>query len=123
MNGARPDPDQIHTPEQWLKALHAVKGGLSHTALNHAANPEDRPGEGLPKSTLSNLLNKGQPTVETLEGRLFELGVPESRLSEPGVSREGRLFELGVPGEGRSAKVCLRGVAVVEIEVNEGRAT
>ncbi|MEU4331445.1 tetratricopeptide repeat protein [Nonomuraea dietziae] len=56
-----PDSGQVHTLPELITALQALRAGRSYTELNKAA------GGRLPSSTLSDLLNKGRASRETLE--------------------------------------------------------
>ncbi|MFI7455502.1 hypothetical protein ACIBQX_49145 [Nonomuraea sp. NPDC049714] len=71
-----PDPTGVHTPGELAHALDVLRRArrLSYSDLEKAARP-DR----MPASTMSDLLKKGRPSVETLEVFLRACGVPRER--------------------------------------------
>ncbi|MFF4625810.1 HD domain-containing phosphohydrolase [Nonomuraea jabiensis] len=79
MHVEMPDPSQVHTVPELISALRALRAGRSYAELGKAANPGNRPKEGLPSSTLSDLLNKGRASRETLEVFLRACAVPREQ--------------------------------------------
>lgn len=96
MDSSRPDPDQVHTMAEWLEALAALRGGRTYIALDRAVNPRLEP-RVLSRATLSDLFNKGRPSIETLELFLRACGVPREERKRWQRARE-RALSDGVPG-------------------------
>ncbi|GAA4967567.1 hypothetical protein GCM10025331_70440 [Actinoplanes utahensis] len=66
-----PDPDHVHSPEQLVTALNALRGGLSYKALNRAHR-------ALPKSTIGDLLTgRTVPVRATVVAFLTACGLDE----------------------------------------------
>ncbi|MFI6485505.1 tetratricopeptide repeat protein [Nonomuraea sp. NPDC050663] len=81
---------------EWLTALAALRGKRSYPGLDKAVNPA-HPGQPvLSKSTLSNLLNKGRPSIETLELFLRACGVPREEWNRWQDARE-RVLSADLP--------------------------
>ncbi|QFY12976.1 HD domain-containing protein [Nonomuraea phyllanthi] len=97
MHVESPDPSQVHTVPELISALRALRAGRSYTDLDKAANPGNRPKEGLPSSTLSDLLNKGRASRETLEVFLRACAVPREQWRAWEDARE-RALTADVPG-------------------------
>ncbi|MFF0775899.1 HD domain-containing phosphohydrolase [Nonomuraea wenchangensis] len=92
-----PDPSQVHTLTELISALRALRAGRSYADLDKAANPGNRPREGLPSSTLSDLLNKGRASRETLEVFLRACAVPREQWRAWQAARE-RALIVDAPG-------------------------
>ncbi|MEV5556301.1 HD-GYP domain-containing protein [Nonomuraea wenchangensis] len=97
MHVEMPDPSQVHTLSELISALRALRAGRSYADLDKAANPGDRPKEGLPSSTLSDLLNKGRASRETLEVFLRACAVPREQWRAWQAARE-RALTADAPG-------------------------
>ncbi|WP_336216672.1 HD-GYP domain-containing protein [Nonomuraea sp. LPB2021202275-12-8] len=97
MHVEMPDPGQVHTVPELISALRAIRAGRSYADLDRAANPGNRPGDGLPSSTLSDLLNKGRASRETLEVFLRACAVPRERWGAWQGARE-RALTADAPG-------------------------
>ncbi|MEV4473930.1 HD-GYP domain-containing protein [Nonomuraea sp. NPDC049504] len=97
MHVEMPDPSQVHTVPELISALRALRAGRSYADLDKAANPGKRPKEGLPSSTLSDLLNKGRASRETLEAFLRACAVPREQWNAWQAARE-RALTADAPG-------------------------
>ncbi|MEV4019917.1 HD-GYP domain-containing protein [Nonomuraea angiospora] len=97
MHVEMPDPSQVHTVLELISALRALRAGHSYADLDKAANPGNRPKEGLPSSTLSDLLNKGRASRETLEVFLRACAVPREQWKAWQEARE-RALTADAPG-------------------------
>ncbi|MFC5833637.1 HD-GYP domain-containing protein [Nonomuraea insulae] len=97
MHVEMPDPSQVHTIPELISALRALRADRSYADLDKAANPGNRPKEGLPSSTLSDLLNKGRASRETLEVFLRACAVPREQWRAWQGARE-RALTADAPG-------------------------
>ncbi|MEV4807885.1 HD-GYP domain-containing protein [Nonomuraea sp. NPDC049421] len=97
MHVEMPDPSQVHTVPELIAALRVLRAGRSYADLDKAANPGNRPKEGLPSSTLSDLLNKGRASRETLEVFLRACAVPREQWRAWQAARE-RALTADAPG-------------------------
>ncbi|MFG1966084.1 HD domain-containing phosphohydrolase [Nonomuraea sp. NPDC049028] len=97
MSVEMPDPNQVRTITDLIAALRALRAGRSYAELDRAANLGNRPKEGLPSSTLSDLLNKGRASRETLEVFLRACQVPRGKWQAWQEARE-RALTADVPG-------------------------
>ncbi|WP_182882555.1 hypothetical protein [Microbispora sp. H10949] len=86
------DPAGVHDLEQFTAALDALRASRSYGHLDRAVRPQK-----FPSSTLSDLLNKGRCTVETLELFLRACAVPRSEWEAWRQARE-RVLSPAPPG-------------------------
>ncbi|MFJ2029023.1 hypothetical protein [Streptosporangium sp. NPDC087985] len=88
----QPDPAGVHTLPELAEALQTLRAGRTYKDLDRAAAPER-----LPSSTLSDMLNSGRSTVETLELFLRACGVPREQHAAWLSARE-RATSANLPG-------------------------
>ncbi|MEU9891573.1 hypothetical protein [Sphaerisporangium sp. NPDC051011] len=100
MSGQVPDPGQVHTIPELIAALQVLRAGRSYEQLNAATRQSPRDEGTLPKSTVSDLLREGRPSVETLEVFLRACQVPRGQWQAWQQARERALSstDTDVPG-------------------------